>query len=403
MQLLQGAIQNYAWGSTDSIPALLGVEPTGEPQAELWLGAHALAPSVLPGADTDLRALVAERPEVLGEKSREAFGDVLPFLLKILSAAEPLSLQTHPNREQAEAGFAAENEAGVPLTAPTRTYKDPWPKPEMALALTDFTTLSGFRPAAETAALFSRLGVSDPEIESVIGPLTQRGGTAAIAEVFLDCLSLSEERRPIVDQVVAACLPYKDEDSELGRFARTAVELDAHYPGDRSILAALLLNRLELKPGEAAYLEPGNMHAHLHGTCIEIMANSDNVLRGGLTVKHIDVDGLVQTVDFHGEEKALVEPVSPEPGLTHFPTGAPEFALWRIELGRGAERTEPLLLPATEGARILLVLDGYLACATSDGTLEVVKGQSAFIPAGVVVRVHGDAEAYLAAAGVYAS
>lgn len=400
MKLLEGAIQNYAWGSVDSIPRLLGVEPTGDPQAELWLGAHRLKPSRLPHDDSDLLALVTEHPEVLGEKSREQFGDVLPFMLKILAAGQPLSLQAHPNRAEAEAGFAKENEEGIDLQASNRTYKDDWPKPEMALALTDFVTLSGFRPASQTAALFERLGI--PGLDSVIGPLTQRGGSAALAEVFLDALSLSEERRGLVDQVVAACLPYRDEDSEMGRFARTALELDEHYPGDRGILAALLLNRVELKPGEATYLEPGNLHAHMRGTCVEIMANSDNVLRGGLTVKHIDVDGLLQVLTFTGEEKALVTPETPAPGLVHYPTDAPEFALWKIHVGRDTDSSEPTLLPATEGARILFVLDGFLACATADETQELVKGQAAFIPAGEVVRVHGDAEAYLASAGVYA-
>lgn len=405
MQLLQGDIQNYAWGSVDSIPTILGTDPTGESQAELWLGAHPLAPSALPEQDTDLGNWLTRHPEQLGSASVAAFGERLPFLLKILAAARPLSLQAHPNRAQAEAGFAAENERGISLTDPTRTYRDDWPKPEMALALTPFSTLSGFRDPQETSRLFAELDLGSDhnlgaDLDQVIGPLTQRGGSAGLAEVFLDILSLSEERRSIVDAVVAAALPHTNEDSELGRFCRTAVELDEHYPGDRGILAGLLLNRLDLQPGQAVYLPPGNMHAHLSGTCIEILANSDNVLRGGLTPKHIDVDGLVQVVDFDGGRMPLVETQTDQPGLVHYPTPTPEFQLWRLALGRNTTGQAPTLLPATEGARILLVVDGHLACATDGETVELVKGTSAFIPAGEVVQVLGDGEAYLASAGV---
>ena len=398
MMLLEGRIQNYAWGSLDSIATILGVDPTGEPQAELWLGAHGLAPSDLPEHGTDLRAWLRDHPEALGAASLSEFGPRLPFLLKILSAAHPLSLQAHPNREQARAGFAAEDERGLALTDPQRSFKDDWAKPEMAIALTQFSTLTGFRPARHTAALFAQLGVAD-DLASVIGPLTQRSGSAALAEVFLDALSLSDQRRGMVDLVVAAAMRHVDDDSALGVFSRTAVELDEHYPGDRSILGALLLNRLDLLPGQAVHLSPGNMHAHLQGTCLEIMASSDNVLRGGLTHKHIDVDALVQVVDFVGAVPELVEPVVDAPGLLHYPSSSPEFDLWMLHLGRGGH-LEPVVLPAADSARILMVLDGYLACASSDETTELVKGQSAFIPAGEVVRAHGDAEAVLASAGV---
>lgn len=398
---LLGGIQNYAWGSVDSIPAILGVDPTGEPQAELWLGAHHLVPNTVAEDGADFGEWLAAHPDALGQRSREQFGDRLPFLLKILAAGKPLSLQAHPNREQAQAGFAAENEAGVDLTDATRTYKDDWPKPEMAVALTPFSTLSGFRPAFETAALFRALEVGH-DLESVIGPLTERGGSAALEEVFLDIMSLSGERGHLVNLVVAAALKHQDDEGDLGAFARTALELDEHYPGDNGILAALLLNRIELEPGQAVYLAPGNMHAHLQGTCIEILANSDNVLRGGLTSKQIDVDGLVQVVDFVGEPMPLVETHQDAPGIVHYPTPAPEFALWRLQPGRDSGSTAPELLPASDGARIMLVVDGYFACSTADETIEVVKGQSLFIPAGEVVRIQGDGDAFLASSGLSA-
>ena len=398
MMLLEGRIQNYAWGSVDAIASILGVDPTGQPQAELWLGAHGIAPSDLPELGTDLNAWLGDHPDALGSASMEQFGARLPFLLKVLSAAQPLSLQAHPNREQAQAGFADENARGLALTDPQRSFKDDWPKPEMVLALTDFSTLTGFRPATQTAALFAGLGVGT-ELAPVLGPLTQRSGSAALAEVFLDVLSLSEQRRNLVELVVAAAMRHVDDDTELGAFARTAVDLDDHYPGDRSILAALLLNRLDLKPGQAVHLSPGNMHAHLKGTCVEVMASSDNVLRGGLTPKHIDVDALVQVVDFDGGPPELVKPDTSTPGLVHYRTPSPEFDLWTVNVGGGGQPAR-VGVPATANARILLVLDGYLACASTDETTELVRGQSAFIPAGEVVRVHGDAEAVLASAGV---
>ncbi|MGA4507941.1 mannose-6-phosphate isomerase, class I [Propionibacteriaceae bacterium G1746] len=401
MMLLEGTVQAYAWGSHDAIPALLGIEPTGEPHAELWLGAHPKSPSTLPEQQADLLRVINAHPELLGTRSVEQFGPTLPFMMKVLSASQPLSLQAHPNRAQAEAGFDAENAAGVSLDDPRRSFKDPWPKPEMAVALTPFSTLSGFRPACQTADLLEKLDAG-PELNPVIGALKNRVGEAALAEVFLVALSLAEQHQGLVDQVVAAALRHVDDRGELGVFARTAIELDEHFPGDPGILAGLLLNRLDLEPGHAVFMNPGNMHAHLKGTCIEIMASSDNVLRAGLTQKHIDVDGLVQVVEFVGQPTMLVDPVTEAPGLSRYPTPSPEFALWHIELGRGASSNEPLLLPASEGARILLVEDGYLACSGADETVEVVKGRSLFIPAGEVVRVNGDAVAWLAAAGIYA-
>lgn len=388
MRQMTGTIQNYGWGTTDEIPRLLGTEPTGEPQAEYWLGAHATAPSTVDGEPLDQR--IAANPAIVGRASTERFGTVLPYLLKLLSANQALSLQAHPTRAQAEEGFARENAEGIALTDPKRTYKDSWPKPEMMLALTPFEALCGFRDPAQTVALFETLGV--PEAEQMMNPLVMRAGGAGLAEVFLDALTVTDERRQLVNEVVAKAVGHVDDEGEAGRFAATAVMLDESYPGDPTILAALMMNRITLQPGEAVFLPAGNMHAYVKGTGVEIMANSDNVLRGGLTPKHIDVDALVSCVDFEAEPVKLVQTEQVAPGLQRYLTPAPEFALWRLD-GTGGQ----IDLPATDLGRTLLVVEGSFT--GHDGT-ELGKGRAAFIEAGEQASVTGSGLAFLAAPGV---
>jgi len=392
MQRLSGAIQHYAWGTTDAIPNLLGVAADGQPVAEYWLGAHPLAPATVAGRRLD-EALV-EHPELLGAQSRAQFGDQLPFLVKVLSAAHALSLQAHPSRQQAIEGFARENAAGIALDAPERTYRDDWPKPEMLIALSEFHSLNGFREPTRTAWLFDQLGVST-ELASVIGPLTERKGAAAMAEVFLDVLSLTGERAELSELVCAAAMKHKDAPGEFGDFARTVIELDEVFPGDPGILAALLMNRVVLAPGDATYVPAGRMHAHLSGTGIEVMANSDNVIRGGLTPKHVDVGELVKVVDFEAITPTRLAPVVEAPGVEHFPTECPEFDVWRI-------RANPLPtpVPGLGSARILLMVGGS-ARLRADGTdLELGSGESALLEAGENPTIEGDGLVFATAAGV---
>ncbi len=327
---------------------------------------------------------------MLGEGSRAAFGDRLPFLLKLLAAAAPLSLQAHPTRAQAEEGFARENAAGLALDDPARTYRDDWPKPEMVVALSDYTALCGFRDPEETRRLFDELGVVHL-IGELIGPLFNRRGAAALAEVFLDVLR-SEDHPEYVLEITAAAERHLDDPGPVGEFARTALHLVRYYPGDPGVIVALLMNRVELRPGEAIHLPPGNLHCYLQGTCVEIMANSDNVVRGGLTSKHIDVDELVRVVDFTPGPPDLVRVVPISPGVHEYAAGEPEFRLWQIDLGG-----DGLDLPATGHARIVLVLDGTLTDA--DG-LRLESGRAGFAPAGERVRLSGHGRAVVAASGV---
>lgn len=391
MRRLHGHVQHFAWGSRTAIPAILRREPDGRPWAEYWLGTH-------PGGHAfleDGRALatyVQEQPHVVGEAARAAFGDRLPYLLKILAASSPLSLQAHPSREQAVVGYARESLLGLPPSDPTRSFKDDWPKPEAIVAITPFEGLLGFRDPQETAGLFEALGVAD-ELASVIGPLRDRSAAPALQEVFLDVLSL-DERRHLVDLVLAAAVNHLEAPGALGQFARTAVELDEHFPGDPGILAALLMNRFRLQPGEAVMLEAGVMHAYLRGVGVEIMANSDNVMRGGLTQKHIDVDGLLQVVHF--------DPLTPKvllaegsDGVYVYPTSFPEFELWLVS---PVDDTH-LPVPRTDCGRIALATQGEFVLTGDQGELRLASGDSAFIEADEHVNVKGEGQLFVAASG----
>lgn len=391
---LTGTVQPYAWGSPTFVPELLGEEPTGEPQAELWLGAHPSAPSQLDGQS--LERVVAQDPNgVVGAAAVETFGPTLPFLLKVLAADRPLSLQAHPSRAQAEEGFGRENAAGVAADAPDRLYRDDWPKPELLCALMDSEALCGFREPAETYALFAALG--SPAALALVAPLhdDSRAASERLEMVFATLLRLSDDEREVVNEAVAAGRRHADDEGPLGQFAVTARDLGASYPRDPGVLAALLMNRVALRPTEAIFLPAGNLHAYLYGGGIEIMANSDNVLRGGLTPKHIDVDELLSILDFTPGFAGLVEPVEESDGVWRYPTPAPEFALWRVELGG-----TPVELPGTDLGRVLLVTGGSVTVSSDAPELTLIKGQSAFATAGEDVRAGGRGTLFVSGPGV---
>lgn len=394
MLRLQGAAQKYAWGTTDAIPNLLRQQSDGTPFAEYWLGAHPTAPAQADGRP--LNEILTERPEVLGAASRAAFGDQLPYLMKVLSARHALSLQAHPSREEAEEGFAREDAAGLARDAAERTYRDDWPKPEILIALDEFHTLSGFREPRRTEALFAGLGVAE-ELASVIGPLTERRGAAALQEVFLDVLSLSGERAHLSELVCAAAVNHQDSPGELGTFARTVMELDEVFPGDPGVLAALLMNRVVLQPGEGLYVPAGHMHAHLRGTGVEIMANSDNVIRGGLTPKHVDVSELIKVVNFElvDPEVTAAEPISE--GLSHYATPCPEFDVWRIDT---TAETPPVELPGVGSARVFFVVSGSGTLTSAQESVRLAQGGATFLAADEQARFSGEAVAFLSSSGL---
>jgi mannose-6-phosphate isomerase len=350
--LLDNPIQNYAWGSRTSLAQLLGRPPAAQPEAELWIGAHPKASSRLSDGRSLLDVIRADPAGMLGHDVEARFGARLPFLLKVLAVESPLSLQAHPNLEQAARGFLREQAAGVPLQAPERTYKDDNHKPELLCALTPFEALSGFRPAEEAAELFESLGVSSFGLVREL----RAADPEALKRTFSLVMTLpAEARESLVADVLGRC---EQALGAGGRFAGSlgwALKLAAQYPGDIGVVASLLLNHLRLAPLEAVYLEAGRLHAYLCGTGVEIMANSDNVLRGGLTPKHVDVPELLNVLVFDSP------PVSASPtrelpsGEVLYETPAPEFQLSRLELGPNVRfRSEPSRM----GPEILLCVEG---------------------------------------------
>ena len=394
MERLTGVIQPYAWGSRTAIPGLLGTEPTGEPQAELWLGAHPLAPSIVDGEPLD-KVVAYDPVGVVGRAAVGAFGPRLPFLLKIIAAEQPLSLQAHPSRQQAEAGYAREQAAGVPRDAPHRTYRDGWPKPELLCALAETEALCGFGEPHETYQMFQRLAVDDAL--TLVAPLADADLPAPdrLRAVFSRLLRLGPDERTVISEIVQAAEAMQGAD-DLARFWRTACELNTYYPGDPGVLAALLMNRITLQPGDALFMPSGNLHAYLSGGGIEIMANSDNVMRGGLTPKYVNVDELLAILDFTPGLRSLITPIEESRGVWRYPTPAPEFALWRLE-----PQGEPVAVPAAGSGRVLLVTDGEFTALSATAELDLVRGQSALLTAGEEARLTGRGTAFVGGPGVF--
>ena len=368
MDLLDCTVMPYPWGSHTAIAELTGRAPTATPEAELWMGAHPVAPSKLQrdGGQQTLDAVVARDPGAeLGAASVAAFGARLPFLLKVLAAAEPLSLQAHPTMEQAKRGFADENARGIPLAASFRNYKDASHKPELLCALTPIEALSGFRDPAEVLALFAALDV--PAAMAPLAPLRMSPDAQGIAESFEALMTMPEERRaPVVDAVVDAC----KHGTGFATERRLVARLASLYPGDMGIVSALLLDFVVVAPGEAIFLDAGNMHAYLDGTGVEIMASSDNVLRGGLTKKHVDVPELLRVLTFTPQKPRIVRPRVIDAQESVYDTPAREFRLSRLTLDGTLRRD-------VHGPEILLVTEG----SVRTGGQTLARGAAAFVPA----------------------
>jgi mannose-6-phosphate isomerase len=376
MERLDCVIQPYAWGSRTAIAELQGRTcPTATPEAELWLGAHPGAPSRI--GDRSLLEHIRSAPErVLGTPVVERFGPGLPFLLKVLAAETPLSLQAHPSLEQAREGFAREDAQGVPRGAPHRNYKDATHKPELICALTPFDALCGFRSVEGTLVLFDLL--ASPQLEQLIEPLRASPDARGLARTFETLMTLPDSRRAAtVDAAVQACRTLSAKVG--GAFqeeARWAVRLAELYPGDPGVVGALLLNLLRLQPGEAIFLPAGNLHAYLNGVGVEIMANSDNVLRGGCTPKHVDVPELLRVLDFRPGPVTPLRASRAEDGEEVFEAPAPEFRLSRVVLKPGSR-----VSPSRRGPEILLCTEGEARVSLGGDGLALPRGCSAFVAA----------------------
>ncbi|MEV7427953.1 mannose-6-phosphate isomerase, class I [Streptomyces sp. NPDC091212] len=380
MDRLSNTVRPYAWGSTTAIPELLGVAPTGEPQAEMWMGAHPGAPSRLhrdsTGGDGEqaLSDLIDAAPEAeLGAATVAKFGPRLPFLLKILAAGSPLSLQVHPDLAQAKAGYADEESRGVPIDAPHRNYKDANHKPELVCALTPFDGLCGFRAPEEAADLLAGLDVDS--LKPYVDLLRAHPEEAALREVLTAVLAADPaEMAATVTETAAAA-------ERLGGGYTPYASIAHHYPGDPGVVAAMLLNYVQLQPGEALFLGAGVPHAYLNGLGVEIMANSDNVLRCGLTPKHVDVPELLRVVRFEATEPGVLRPEASASGEELYDTPIDEFRLSRYTLAPGGA---PRDLTA-DAPQILLCTAG----APHANDIGLTPGGSVFVPAGEKTELSG--------------
>lgn len=384
MQLIRGAIRTYAWGSRTAIAEFTGrPAPTAHPEAELWLGAHPGDPAMLegPAGRTSLLDAIAADPDgELGPAVRERFGDRLPFLVKVLAADEPLSLQAHPSAQQAVEGYAREDRRGVGVNSPVRNYRDRSHKPELLVALGDFEALAGFRPAAASVALMQALAV--PALDPYIALLTDQSDAAGLRALFTTWITAPQPGiETLIPAVLDGAIAYiRSGAKEFVAEARTALELGERYPGDAGVLAALLLNRISLSPGEGIFLPAGNLHSYLHGIAMEVMANSDNVLRGGLTPKHVDVPELLRVLDFHPVADARVGTRREGIELV-YDTPTAEFAGSVLILDADDLGHEVDVPSRHDGPQILVCTEGSVVVRAKSGEVRMDRGQAAWVAA----------------------
>ena len=368
--------QPYAWGSHQAIHGLLGLPPGGV-VAEAWFGAHPAAPSpVLDGSGSTLDAVLSTEPDAMvGQDVQARFGTGLPYLLKIIAAERPLSLQVHPHVERAGEGYDEEDRAGIPLDAPHRNYRDRNHKPELVFALTTFEAVSGFRAPRRAAELL--VGLDAPLARTLHAHLVQNPGPEGIERAFTALLS--PETRPTpeaVEEVAVACTARLRDGSPSPRADRTVALLAREYPGDPGVVTSLLLNPVTLQPGDAMFVPAGGVHAYLSGTGIELMASSDNVLRAGLTPKHIDVPELLRNVDYVAAPPIRIAPETFHGSTKVYYAPVDDFELSVTDVVDDGEHPLP-----GRGPRVLLCLEGELKVQSSGGdALALSGGQAAFVP-----------------------
>jgi len=392
--LLKNTIQEYAWGSRTAIPELLGQPvPAEKPQAELWMGAHPKAPSQVlsDGIWRSLPEVIQESPaETLGQEVAARFSNKLPFLFKVLAAARPLSIQAHPNKEQAEQGFARENELGVPLDAPQRNYRDDNHKPEIICALTPFCALNGFRKLEEALRLLEKIRV--PGLAEIVSFLRSHPNRDGLKKFFNHLMTTDRgKQRKIVEQALNSAEQQTNEEPVW----TWMIKLNEEYPGDMGVLSPLFLNLVRLKPQQAMYLPAGELHGYLEGVGIELMANSDNVLRGGLTPKHIDVQELLTVLNFTDGDLNILGPENLAFGEAIYSTEAEEFALSVMRLNKGA----PFSSPRNRSVEIMICTEGEVSVTdlSAGDITRLTRGISIIVPAAVEqYRIEGEATLYKA-------
>ncbi len=370
---LENAVRHYPWGSPTALPALLGLPADGRPWAELWMGAHPDDPSRL----LDGRTLADVVPD-------------LPFLVKLLAPERPLSIQAHPDRAQAAEGYAREDAAGLAHDDPRRSYRDRNHKPELLVALEPTQALCGFRPPAEALRLVRLVG--SPALEKLTAPLAHADEERALRETFVAVAGLAGDAlERLVAEVAGACAAHRAAPGSADAAALDWVaRLADAYPGDAWVVAPLLLRLVRLEPGQAVFLESGVLHAYLHGVGVEVQASSDNVLRGGLTPKHVDVAELLRVVHYTARAEPRVWPRPVADGVEAYDVPVSDFAVWRVEV---ADADRPL---RSVGPRIVVCVAGVVEV----GGVRLDRGRAAFVPAGSgPVTVSGSGTCFVTAPG----
>lgn len=371
MQKMNNGVQNYAWGSTDALTNLYGIaNPEGKPMAELWMGAHPKSSSYVKGSDGQEIALriqiSANLEQELGAKVAARFGE-LPFLFKVLCADQPLSIQVHPSKRAAECGFAKENAAGIPIDAAERNYKDANHKPELVYALTPFQAMNGFRELREIVSLLQPVSGANPHIaEFLTHPDVEH-----LRTLFASLLSLEGEAKSLALGVLKSAL-----NNQKGQPWDTIRSISEFYPDDSGLFSPLLLNVITLKPGEGMFLYAETPHAYLNGVALEVMANSDNVLRAGLTPKYIDIAELLDNLKFTAKPagELLTSPVEKGAELS-FPIPVEDFAFSIHSLS-----PEPQTL-AQNSAAIIFCIEGQTVLEKGEETLVLKPGESGYLSA----------------------
>ncbi|ENI8074752.1 mannose-6-phosphate isomerase, class I [Vibrio vulnificus] len=378
---LDNPVKNYEWGSKTVIQSLFGIDnPNGEPQAEIWMGAHPNGCSTvsIDGESVLLSKLIQSNQEgILSKATAEQFGE-LPYLFKVLAAGQALSIQVHPSKEEAEVGFAREEVQGIDRSAAQRNYRDPNHKPELVYALTPYQAMNGFRAFDDILARFTHMvgAVHMPTVQALLEVFKANNTSYGLKAFFTGLLSLQGDDKL---QSLAALLEYvklhqkQDLEDDL---CGLVLELAQSYPSDIGLFAPFMLNVLTLKPGQAMYLDARTPHAYLKGAGLEIMANSDNVLRAGLTPKHIDVDELAKCTLFEEKpvESLLCQPET-DGYYHHYPVSVPDF---NFDCFMQADDTVVQL----RSAEILFAIDCDATLSHKSGEkITITKGESVFIPA----------------------
>jgi mannose-6-phosphate isomerase len=402
---LQGVVQHYDWGGHDFIPDLLGMEnPTRQPFAELWIGAHAKAPSVaeVPGGQVPLDELIAEAPEaMLGAAANFHFRGRLPYLFKILDVHKMLSIQAHPTLVQAREGFPRENAEGISLDASDRNYKDDNHKPEIGVALTDFWMLHGFRPLeqiAESLDQIPELGLLMPGFASGLAAAghnhdVRRG---LLRTLYSNVMTMPQGQvNSLLHQLLARLRAAPPTGKDCADYWALRAAKNFPLPGghlDRGIFSVYLLNLVHLHPGQATFQPAGVLHAYLEGVNVELMANSDNVLRGGLTTKHVDVPELLRILTFEGGAPEVFEGSQVSDQERVYRTPAEEFELSRISVAAQGR----YIGEAAYGPKALLVLEGSGSLTSAGRSLSLARGSIVFAPCGTQFVLEADAEELVA-------